>query len=128
MRQGDPLSSLLYILCVEVFANQIRSSNEVRGFLLPGAHGKQAKVRQYADDTTTVVKDFRSLVSLFDLLSVYERGPGAKLNLSKTEAMWLGAWKDHSHQPLGLTWVRKMKILGVVFGTISTEMENWQPD
>ena len=125
--QGDPLSPLLYILCVEVLANQIRNSNEVRGFLLPGTHGKQAKVRQYADDTTTVLKDFRSLVSLFDLISVYERGSGAKLNCSKTEAMWLGAWKDRPDQPLGLTWVRKMKILGVVFGTIPTEMENWQP-
>ena len=41
--------------------------------------------------------------------------------------MWLGASKDRPDQPLGLTWVRKMKILGVVFGTISTEMENWQP-
>ena len=41
--------------------------------------------------------------------------------------MWLGASKDHPDQPLGLTWVCKMKILGVVFGTISTEMENWQP-
>jgi len=97
------------------------------GFLLPSAHGKQAKVQQYADDLTTVLKDFRSLVSLFDLISVYERGSGAKLNRSKTEAMWLGAWKDRSGQPLGLTWVRKTKILGVVFGTISTEMENWQP-
>ena len=30
--------------------------------------------------------------------------------------MWLGVWKNCSDQPLGLTWVTKMKILGVVFG------------
>ena len=29
-------------------------------------------------------------------------------------------------QPLGLTWVKKMKILGVVFGEC-TEQDNWQP-
>ena len=77
VRHGDPLSPLLYSLCVEVLANQICNSHEVSGFLLPGAHGKQGKVRQYADDTTTVLKNFRSLISLFDLISVYERGSGS---------------------------------------------------
>lgn len=41
--------------------------------------------------------------------------------------MWLGAWRNRSNEPLGLTWVRKMKILGVVFGTIPVQQENWQP-
>ena len=127
VRQGDPLSPLLYVLCVEVLANLIRRSDEVKGFLLPGAQGKYTKVRQYADDTTTILKDFHSLVSLFDLIAVYEKGSGAKLNRSKTEAMWLGAWKERQDQPLGLTWVRKMKILGIIFGTESTEIDNWQP-
>ena len=40
--------------------------------------------------------------------------------------MWLGAWRSRLDQPLGLTWVKKMKILGVVFGQI-TEQDNWQP-
>ena len=127
VRQGDSLSPLLYVLCVEVLACQIRGSNDIRGFLLSGAGGKQFRVRQYADDTTSFVKDFRSLVSLFDLISVYEKGSGAKLNLSKTEAMWLGAWRSRPDEPLGLTWVRKMKILGVFFGTVPVDDDNWQP-
>ena len=57
----------------------------------------------------------------------YERGSGPKLNLSKTEAMWLGAWKDRLDEPLGLTWVRKLKILGVFFGTVDVERDNWEP-
>ena len=84
-------------------------------------------MRVYADDTMAILKDYPSLVWLFDLISIYERGSGAKLNRSKTEAMWLGAWKFRTNEPLGLTWVRKMKILGVVFGTESTELDNWQP-
>ena len=127
VRQGDPLSPLLYILCVETLACQVRNCPQVRGFLLPGARGLQAKVRVYADDTTAILKDYRSLARLFDLISIYERGWGAKLNRSKTEAMWLGAWKCRTDEPLGLTWVRKMKILGVIFGTESTELDNWQP-
>lgn len=34
----------------------------------------------------------RLVFPLFKDISVYEAGSGAKLNKSKTEAMWLGAW------------------------------------
>ena len=127
VQQGDPLSLLLYILCMEVLANLIRRSHDVRSFLLPGAQGKYTKVRQYADDTTTILKDYRSLVAHFDLVAIYEKGFGAKSNHSKTKAMWLGAWKERQDQPFGLTWVRKMKILRVIFGTVPTKIDNWQP-
>ena len=127
VRQGDALSPLLYILCVEVLACKIRASNDIEGFLLPGASGLQFKVSQYADDTTAFVKDERSLSSLFNVISIFEAGSGAKLNRSKTEALWLGAWKDRQDQPLGLSWVKKTKILGVVFGTNNVERDNWEP-
>lgn len=125
--QGDPLSPLLYVICVEALACLIHDTSEIKGFLLPGAKGKRAKMRLYADDTTVILKDFVSLRNLFKVISIYEAGLGAKLNKSKTKAMWLGAWRNHSDKPLGLKWVRKMKILGVVFCTVPVEQENWQP-
>ena len=125
-RQGDSLSPMLYILCVECLACKIRSCPNIEGFLLPGAGGLQYKVRVYADDTTSLVKSVRSLEYLFCAIRIYERGSGAKLNVSKTEAMWLRAWQSCTEQPFGLTWVTKMKILGVVFGQI-TDHDNWQP-
>ena len=64
------------------------------------------------------MKNIPSLIQLFNVISLYEKGSGAKLNRSKTEAMWLGAWRSHEDQPLGLTWVQKMKILGVWFGIL----------
>ena len=126
VRQGDSLSPMLYILCVETLACTVRSCNDIEGFLIPGARGSRYKVGLYADDTTALVKSVHSLDRLFSLIHIYERGSGAKLNISKTEAMWLGAWRSRSDQPLGLTWVTKMKILGVFFGQI-TELDNWQP-
>ena len=102
MRQGDPLSPLLYVLCVEVLATLIPSSPGIEGFLLPGARGLQARVRLYAGDTTAILRNLRSLTNLFDCVSVYENGSGAKLNRSKTEAMWLGAWRSRSDEPLEL--------------------------
>ena len=94
---------MLYILCVEVLACKIRDSPNIIGFSLPGADGRQFKVGQYADDTTSFVKDTRSFHALFREIRLYERSTGAKLNLSKTEAMWLRSWRGCPDQPLGLT-------------------------
>ena len=118
---------MLYVLCVEGLACVIRNSDQINGFLLPGARGTRATVRLYADDTTAILKDYPSLLNLFGLVSIYKNGTGAKLNITKTEAMWLGSWKNHSDQPLNFKWVQKMKILGVTFGTVNVEQDNWQP-
>lgn len=45
-------------------------------------------------------------------------GSGAKLDKSKTEAMWHGAWILRLDEALGLKWVRKIKVLGFVFETV----------
>ena len=47
VHEGDPLSLLLYVLCVEVLVCNIRKSNKIQGFLLPGARGSHFKLRQY---------------------------------------------------------------------------------
>jgi len=49
VRQGESLSPMLYILCVETLACKIRLCSEIEGFLLLGAKGFQYKVGIYAD-------------------------------------------------------------------------------
>lgn len=74
------------------------------------------------------LKSERSLLKLLEVVLKYERGSGAKLNTSKTEAMWLGRWRNNSDTPYGLKWVTKMRILGVFFsnGLLSVENDNWK--
>ena len=120
VRQGCPLSSLLYVLVSEVLVAKIRCNTRISGLHIPG-FPPLSPILQYADD-----KSYRSLQCLFRMINVYEGGSGARLNVTKTEAMWLGAWRSRGDQPLGLKWVTKMKILGVVFGQ-DTETDNWRP-
>ena len=62
------------------------------------------------------------------MVNRYELATGAKLNLAKTEAMWLGSWRTRSDAPFGLTWVNKMKICGIWYsnGTLNVDQDNWQ--
>jgi len=128
VRQGCPLSPLLYVLTSEVLANQIRKNPAIKGFLLPGTGGLQLKISQYSDDATNFVKNERSLCHLLETVNRYERGSGAKLNTSKSEAMWLGRWRANGASPFGLQWVNKLKILGVYFsnGLVSVDEDNWR--
>ena len=51
-------------------------------------------------------------------LKKYESATNAKLNKSKTEALWVGKWKDRNDKPLGLKWTngQKVKFIGVYVG------------
>ena len=74
------------------------------------------------------MKSERSLCHLLRVVNVYEKGSGAKLNTTKSQAMWLGRWRTNGASPFSLTWVFKMKILGVYFsnGLVSVEADNWK--
>ncbi len=94
VRQGCPLSPLLYVLVSEVLSTQIRNCKEIEGFRLPGAGGLYFKISQYADDATNFVKNEKSLCNLLAFVNKYEKGSGAKLNSVKSE-VWLGRWRSN---------------------------------
>ena len=73
------------------------------------------------------MKDEWSILGLFRAISLYERGSGERLNKGKTKATWLSRWRDRVDEPLGLNWLRKMKLLGTVFGSVDAERDIWEP-
>lgn len=55
VRQGCPLSPLLFVLAVEMLALKIRQDQLCRGIELPS--GQTAKISQFVDDTTLILED-----------------------------------------------------------------------
>jgi len=116
---------MLYVLVAETLGRSISASNNVKGFLVPGSGGTTTRISQYADDATLLLRDLTSVRHVLSIVDIYGKGTGARLNRTKSEAMWLGSWKSRSDTPLGLKWVTKMRVLGVWFGE-NVYYDNWR--
>ena len=87
MRQGDPLSPYLFVTAVEILAIAVRNKDSgIKGI---ESKGLETKLLQFTDDTRAVSSDLQSANTLFSLLEESEKASG-RLNVQKTEAMWIG--------------------------------------
>lgn len=101
VRQGCPLSGTLFILCLELLAQNIKHDKRIKGISI---NNKEVKICQYADDTTCFLKDSESVEQLLHKLELFSRCSGLEINRSKTEALWLGRLKDCKQKPFGFKW------------------------
>ena len=93
VRQGCPLSPLLFILCVELLAQKIRQNPKITGIELPNF--SEVKLSQFADDTTLICKDTMSLRECMVVLGSFGDISGLKLNSKKTTVMCIGSSKNN---------------------------------
>ena len=100
VRQGSPVSGILFVIGVEILSNAIKCSREIEGIQIDP--NKSIKITQYADDTTVFVKDIRSVHKLFDLLQQFENCSGLRINQSKSEILWLGSLHQRKDSILNL--------------------------
>ena len=85
VRQGCPLSGILFVIAMELLAQSIRRSNDIKGIHIQG--NEEVKLTQYADVTTAILADVQSVSNLFELLSLFERCSGLKINQTKSEML-----------------------------------------
>ena len=52
VRQGCPLSSQIFILCIEILTQTMRKNKNIKGITIDG---QKIKISQYADDTTLIL-------------------------------------------------------------------------
>ena len=117
VRQGCPLSALLYALSVEPLATLIKRDKGVEGIKLP--YGGRCVINHYADDTTITVRDGGSVRRVMEIVEDYGRASGAKINKEKSEIMYIGKVERIE---VGLRVEEKyIKVLGVLLGVDSKE-------
>jgi hypothetical protein len=125
VRQGCSISPLLYVLFVEPFAKMIRKEQLITGIKLPGSN-LEAKISQYADDTTVMVRDALSIKKVFDICDLFGLASGSMLNLKKCWGVWLGAWKHRTDAIFNIRWTNDYKkVCGLEFGNGDTSSANW---
>ena len=123
VRQGCPLSPLLYVLVMESLASAVRADIHINGFPLPGGNNV-VKISQYADDTSSFVCSDASLRALFGLFAKYERASGARLNQGKCQGLLLGPCRTSF--PVDLKW--KSSYIEVLGARISPDgYQDWEP-
>ena len=123
LRQGDPLSPLLYILIANVFAIFVRSDPKMKGIPV---HSVMHKISQYADDTSLAVVGNESIDRPAYHLDFYEKTSGTKANRGKCEGLWLGSNQNRTDKPPGFKWQSdKIKVLGIHIGNMELSHVVW---
>ena len=104
VRQGDPLSSYLFIIVLEILTISIRSNKNVQGIMVDG---EEIKLELFADDLTAFLVNDTSLLKFLELLNSFGECSGLRINHDKSEMMLLG---DCAHSSLSHTLFKTIKI------------------
>ena len=112
IRQGCPISALLFIIVAEIVAIHIRQNPLIKGLTIDG---HQFKIRMLADDTTLIVSDINSIEIAIKTFKDFGLCSGLKLNLEKTEIIPLGI---NRKKPIKSSALHKLKVEGGPFKTL----------
>ena len=117
IRQGCPVSALLFLLCVEILGIKLRANNSLKGFCF-GQGLNPIKLAQYADDCILFLNSKSEVCFALNILKGFGQLPGLILNIDKCEGLWLG--KDKNLQRhcnfFGIKWPEQFICLGVYLG------------
>ena len=122
VKQGDPISGYIFLLCAEVLAHRIKNDRNVFGFQI----GTESNVlEQYADDLKIFLKVFndnllteQNIRNTIGILDQFYKISGLKANIDKTFAVWFGSKNDCNDTlcpDLKMTWTKSFEALGVKF-------------
>ena len=93
----------------------MKSNNDIKGIVVGG---KEIKVTQFADDSTVIV------INLLKFLSEFKHTSGLEINTSKTDTMWLGAWRNKTDTPYNFKWPQERIQALCIFFSYNSDAAN----
>ena len=121
IRQGCPLSMLLYVIQAEPLARHIQRNTRIPGFRIGPL---EEKLQQFADDNTLLSSTPDALDAVTEEFHLLQTITGQKVNPSKTEILCVG--KEIQQRLLSSKYAphvkSTVKILGVYYGKNSANM------
>ena len=90
IRQGCPLSPMLYILVLVPFSRKLKANPALRGLTLPGFN-EVARYTAYADDVSVLVTSSAEVEEVSKEIGRYEAVSGAKINHEKSVGLRVGS-------------------------------------
>ena len=120
VRQGDPCSPYIYLICAEILSLLIRNDKEIKGIKL--SDDIETLLYQFADDTTLFLDGTRkSFEACINCLNYFSTISGLVMNYDKTKVIWIGAKRnsDTRFMPeVMFEWNPTVfRVLGVSFST-----------
>jgi exonuclease III len=89
VRQGDPLSCILYVIAIEPLSRWLSNCPGLKGVKV-GDVEKAVTCLLFADDTTVLFKTQEEANLIVEILGVFERATGQKMNWPKCKLMRVG--------------------------------------
>ncbi len=116
IRQGCPISALLFILVVEVLSLDIK--NNIEGYKINTSKGvKRVQIMQYADDAMLFFDDLNEIEKALEIINKFSTVAGTKLNMEKTEALYLGPNSEDVDYVSGIKCTKDVvRCLGIYVG------------
>jgi len=87
-----------FVIGIELLSSAIQNDPTIKDIHVGHT---EIKITQYADDTTVLVRNLDSVPQLLKLLNNFKNISGLEINKHKTEAMWIGFWRNCNEKPFG---------------------------
>lgn len=119
VKQGCPVSALLFILCIEMLSTKLKVHKNIEGIkinsLVKIENDEEFITTQYADDIILTLKNEQSLNEALTIIEHFSNNAGPRLNLCKSEIIGTGKYQKREYIS-NIKVTTNAKCLGIYIG------------